>query len=245
MSLLAIIIFISLVESAVSFAGGILAIFNAEKVKKAAHFIVSFATGALLGVALLELIPEALEMGAAETILPFVLGGFILFFVLEKLLFWYHCHDGNCPVHTYAYLILWGDFLHNFIDGVMIALAFLVDWRLGFFTAAAVAFHEIPQEIGDFGILIRGGLSVRRALFYNFLVALSVVLGAFLTYVFGAALKPYLPFLLAIVAGNFLYVAAVDLMPELHEASKPSHTFLQIFLLISGVLIVMAPDFLF
>lgn len=245
MTLFSYILLASLAESLVSFAGGFLVIFNEEKVKRATHFVVSFAIGALLSVSLLDLIPGAVELSSLSTVMPWVLAGIILFFVLEKLLFWYHCHGGVCPVHTYTYLILWGDFLHNFIDGVIIALTFLVDVKLGILATAAVIFHEIPQEIGDFGILLQGGFERKKALFYNFLVSLSTVAGAMLTYVFGGFLESVLPLALALVAGNFIYIATTDLMPELHESTKLSHGLLQLGLIIAGVIIVILPEFLF
>ena len=245
MPLFAIILLASFVESLVAFVGGVLAIFNEEKVRRAMHFIVSFAVGALLSVSFLELIPEAIEMSTAESALLWVLVGIILFFVLEKFLFWYHCHDGKCPVHTYTYLILWGDFLHNFIDGVIIALAFLADVKLGVLTSIAVIFHEIPQEISDFGILIHGGFSRAKALVYNFLVALAVMAGALLTYALGSLLEPLLPIALAVVAGNFIYLAATDLMPELHEATSFRHGLIQVVFIVLGAILVIAPEFLF
>ncbi|TSC78156.1 MAG: zinc/iron permease [Parcubacteria group bacterium Gr01-1014_33] len=265
MTPLVMIMLASIAESVVSFAGGALAIFEEERIRRGAHFIVSFAIGALLGVAFLELIPEAIKMagdlgtdsligneivhvinfGAVELVLSFVLAGIFLFFVLEKFLFWYHCHDGHCPVHTYTYLILWGDFLHNFIDGIIIALAFLADPRLGIFTTMAVIFHEIPQEIGDFGVLIHGGMAQSRALLYNFFVSLSTILGAVLTYIFGAFLEPILPIALALVAGNFIYLAATDLMPELHESTRLRHSLAQLLFISIGVLLVVMPHFIF
>lgn len=245
MPLFAIILIATFVDSLVAFVGGALAIFNEEKVRRAVHFVVSFAVGALLGVSLLELIPEAIEMSSPDFVLPLVFGGILLFFTLEKFLFWYHCHGGECPVHTYTYLILWGDFLHNFIDGVIITFAFLADIRLGMITTVAVMLHEVPQELGDFGVLIHGGLSRRKALFYNFLVALSVMLGAVLTYLFSSVLEPLLPIGLALIAGNFIYLAVSDLMPELHEATGLKHGLIQITFIILGALLVIAPEFFF
>lgn len=244
MPLFATIILAALAESIVSFSGAALVIFKEEKVRRAAHFIVSFAVGALLGVSFLELLPEAIEMSSVGAILPWTLVGIILFFILEKFLFWYHCHDGNCPAHPYTYLILWGDFIHNFIDGIILALAFLADIKLGVLTTIAVIVHELPQEIGDFGTLVHGGFSRRRALKYNFLVSLSTIVGASLTYAFGGFLEPFLPFALALVAGNFIYIASSDLIPELHESTKFSHSVAQIFFIAAGVLLVIAPEFL-
>lgn len=244
MTLLGAILLSALAAALVSFVGGVLAIFNEEKVRRATHFIVSFAIGALFSVALLDLLPEAAQMSSLEKILPYVLGGVLLFFILEKFIFWYHCHDGTCPVHTYSYLILWGDFLHNFVDGIILALTFMADIRLGFLTTLAVILHEIPQEIGDFGILIHGGFSRARALWYNFLSATSVIVGAVITYVIGPILEPFLPFGLALTAGAFIYLAAVDLMPELHESARFSHSVIQIVFIIFGALLVIAPEFI-
>ena len=245
MPLFLIIFIASFLESLVAFVGGALAIFNEEKVRRAAHFVVSFAIGALLGVSLLELIPEAIKMSSVEAVFPWVFGGILLFFILEKFLFWYHCHGGVCPVHTYTYLILWGDFLHNFIDGVIMALAFLADIKLGIITSVAVIFHEIPQEIGDFSLLMHGGFTRARALWFNFLSASSVMIGAVLTYLFGNTLEPFLPFGLALIAGNFIYLASTDLMPELHESTGFSHSIAQILFIIIGALLVIAPEFIF
>lgn len=244
MNLFVTIVIVSLLEACVSFVGGLFAIFQKERIQKITHFLVSFAVGALLGVSFFELIPEAIEGNSAHTILPFVFAGILLFFILEKFLFWYHCHGKECPVHTYTYLILWGDMLHNFIDGVIITLAFLVDIKVGIAASLAVIFHEIPQEISDFSILLHGGLSFKRAFFYNFLVALSVIVGALITYVLGEALIPLLPFALALIAGNFIYLASTDLMPELHEKSGAAHSIGQIFLIVLGALLVVVPEFL-
>ncbi len=245
MSLLLIIFLASFAESLVSFIGGILAFLSAEKIRRFAHFVVSFAIGALLSVALLHLIPEAAEMSSLGTVMPYVLGGIIFFFILEKFLFWYHCHEGECPVHTYNYLILWGDFLHNFIDGTIIALTFMADVRLGVLATVAVIFHEIPQEIGDFGTLLHGGFSKRKALIYNFLVSLSTILGALLAYLLGGFLGSYIPIALAIVAGNFIYLASTDLMPELHESTNFKHGFVQTVFIVLGALLVIAPEWIF
>ncbi len=245
MSLLLSIFLASFAASLIAFVGGGLAIFNEEKIRRLTHYIVSFAIGALLSVAILDLIPEAAELGSLKGILPYVLAGILLFFVIEKFLFWYHCHEGECPVHTYSYLILFGDFLHNFIDGVIIAISFLVDMRLGILTTIAVILHEIPQEISDFGILVHGGFSRAKALIYNFLSATSVIFGAVLTYWAGAFFEPFLPFGIALTAGAFIYLAAVDLMPELHEATGFRHGVIQLALMVFGAVLVILPGFFF
>lgn len=243
MPLLGQILTAAFIVSLISFMGASL-IFNEERVRRFAHFILSFAIGALFGVSFLELIPEAVRNGSIDAAMLFVLLGILLFFILEKLLVWYHCHEGKCPVHIYTYLNLTGDFLHNFIDGVIIAVTFLVDIKLGIATTVAIALHEIPQEIADFGILVQGGLSYRRALFYNFLTGLSALIGAGLAYYFSSFFTPYLSIALALIAGNFIYIAAIDLMPELHELTTFSHSLIQLILIILGALLVIAPGFI-
>lgn len=248
MTLLVTILLASLAESLVSFSGGLLAFFNAEKIRRFSHFAVSFAIGALLSVSLLELIPEAAEKSSLGFIMPFVLGGMIFFFVVEKFLSWYHHHEGREKVHevrSYAYLILWGDFLHNFIDGVIIALTFMADFRLGLVTTLAVILHEIPQEIGDFGVLLHAGFSRWKALCYNFLVSLSTIFGAIIAIgLRGVLPEAFIPAALAVIAGNLIYLAASDLMPELQESVGVSHTLGQLALIILGAILVIAPEFI-
>lgn len=247
MPLFAIIILASLAESVVSFSGGVLAFLNAQTIKRFTHFAVSFAVGALLSVSLLELIPEAAEESSLESIMPYVLAGMIFFFIVERFLSWYHHHEGReegQEVKSYAYLILWGDFLHNFIDGVIIALTFTADFRLGVITTVAVILHEIPQEIGDFGVLLHAGFSKFKALVYNFLASLSTVLGAVIAvFLRGSLPEEFIPVALAVIAGNFIYLAASDLMPELKEKAGAAHTFGQIALIILGAVLVILPEF--
>lgn len=233
-------------QALVSFSGTLLAIFNESRIKQLTHFIVSFAVGALLGVALLDLIPEALELGGMEfkALSFYAFGGIIFFFVLEKFFLWRHNHEGALARESYTELILWGDFLHNLIDGAILALTFMVDVRIGIATTIAVIFHEIPQEISDFGILIHGGLTRARAILYNFLVSLSTIAGALITFAAGSTIEPLLPYALAITAGNFIYIAVADLIPELHESTSLRHTALQILFMGLGALLVVAPEYI-
>jgi len=142
--------------------------------------------------------------------------------VLEKFFYWHHCHDKDCPVHTFTYLSLIGDAIHNFIDGTIIAASFLVNFSLGISTTLAVVFHEIPQEIGDFSILIYGGIEKRKAILLNFLSALSAFLGALFVYFFTQQTAGLVAYFLPLAAGNFLYLAGTDIIPELHEKGKGS-----------------------
>jgi zinc and cadmium transporter len=194
-----------------------------ELINRLVLSLVAFAAGTMLGSAFLHLLPEALEQSTAQTVFLSLLAGFVLFFAIERLLHWRHCHteDGKCPVHAFAYLNLIGDALHNFMDGLLIAASFVASPALGWSTAVAIATHELPQEIGDFAVLLHSGMSRGRALFLNFVTALTAVLGAVLGY-FLISSYSLLSIILPITAGGFIYIATVDLVPELHKASGAS-----------------------
>lgn len=239
MTLLAIIL-ASLAESLISFLGAFAVIVRESLAKTFAHRVLGFAIGALLGVTFFDLLPEAIAGIGVEAALRWTIVGIVAFFILEKFLLWYHCHDEVCDVHAYRYLVLVGDAAHNFFDGVALALAFLVSAPLGVATTAAILLHEVPQEIADFGLLIRGGYSRLRALWYNFLISLSTILGALLTYALGASFTSFLPYALAIIAGNFLYLALSDLLPETHERTDAGHFIGQAGLMVAGLLLMYA-----
>jgi len=184
---------------------------------KALILIVGFAAGGLMGGAFLHLLPEALELGKPANIFLYTLIGFSAFFLMERYLHWRHCHNGVCDVHIFTYLNLIGDGIHNFTDGLIIAASFVTDVRLGIVTTLAVIFHEVPQEIGDFGILVYGGFSKFRALLCNFLCALAAILGALIGYALSNIASGVPVFLISFTAGGFIYIAASDLIPELHR----------------------------
>lgn len=211
--------------------------------------LVSFAIGALLGAAFLALLPHALTAGVeAHAISGTVLLGILLFFFLEKMVLWRHCHHDHCEAHAVdlveakekaaGKLILIGDGIHNFVDGVLIAAAFLTDTHLGVVTALAVITHEIPQELGDFAILLQGGLSRGRAFFYNILSALTSVFGGILAYFFLSSVQGVTPFLLALAAASFIYIAVADLIPGLHRRLEIKETIQQVILIMSGVAVI-------
>jgi len=179
--------------------------------------LVGFAAGGLIGGAFLHLLPEAVEQSGSSRAFFYSLVGFTSFFLMERYFYWRHCHEGVCDVHTFTYLNLIGDGLHNFTDGLVIAASFVTDFRLGVVTTIAVIFHEIPQEIGDFGILVYGGFSKSRALLFNFICALSAVLGAVIGYALSTVTQNISLFLISFTAGGFIYIAASDLIPELHK----------------------------
>ncbi|HUL10585.1 MAG TPA: ZIP family metal transporter [Methylococcaceae bacterium] len=213
---------------------------------------VSFALGALLSVAFLDLLPHAVEnVGVAKVqgLFATVLIGLLSFFLLEKLLLWRHCHTTDCEAHIHmdehshqpaGTLIVLGDGIHNFVDGVLIAAAFLTDLNLGIVTSLAVAAHEIPQEVGDFAILLQSGCSRPKAFFYNMLSSLGTVLGGVLAYFSLENVHEVLPYFLALAASSFIYVSVADLIPTLHKKTHAEATVQQMALIVAGVLLIGA-----
>ena len=198
---------------------------------------ISYAVGTLLGVALLALLPQALEQLPAATALGTLLGGVLTFFLLEKLVIWRHCHDeGECRVHSSAAsLVIVGDAFHTFVDGAVIAAAVVTSIPLGITTALAVAAHEIPQEVGDVAILLRAGYSKWRAFMLNLLSGLGGVLGAVAMLTASQVVPNLLPYVLAFAAGNFLYIAMADLIPDLHRGGIQGDAVRQLLLISAGV----------
>lgn len=198
--------------------------------------LISYATGTLLGAAFLGMIPASLEQAPTREVLAAVLAGIVMFFVLEKLVLWRHCHDSDCDVHGQAApLILIGDAFHNFVDGVVIAAAFLTSVPLGVGTAIAVIAHEVPQEIGDFAILLESGYSKIKALILNTLSAVTTLPGAVLAYFWLAEARLLVPYVLALSAASFIYIATADLVPNLHRKGRMSDSVTQVALLLAGI----------
>jgi zinc and cadmium transporter len=235
-------------------AGTFLAL-PAKQREGALPHLVSFATGALLGAALLALIPHAVIGAGSDRVHQVgiaLIAGIALFFVLEKFLLWRHCHDDHCDEHTvvddhaHAHarkkasgsLVLIGDALHNVLDGVLIAAAFLTDTHLGIVTALAIMAHEIPQEVGNFAVLLHSGVSRRSALALNLLTSLTAVIGGVIGYfALGTALS-VLPFALGVAAASLLYVAVADLIPGLHRRVDPRSSVMQVLLIGCGIAII-------
>ncbi|UCD14403.1 MAG: ZIP family metal transporter [Thermoplasmatales archaeon] len=200
--------------------------------------LVSLSAGVLMGGAFLHLMPEAVEGSQGADILVFVLVGFILFFIIEKFLHWRHCHNGKCDVHTFHYMNLIGDSVHNFIDGLIIAASFFVSTSLGITSAIAIAAHEIPQEIGDFGVLIYGGFKKKRAIVLNFAVATTVIVGGGVGYIISKSIEQAVIFLIPFAAGGFIYIAATDLIPEIKKELDIKKSMATILVFICGILIM-------
>jgi zinc and cadmium transporter len=198
--------------------------------------LISYATGTLLGAAFLGLLPHALDNAPAASILPTVLVGILAFFLLEKIVIWRHCHNAECEKHaTAGPLLLIGDALHNFIDGIAIAAAFIASIPIGISTALAIFAHEFPQEVGDFAILLESGYSRRRALTYNTLSSLSTLPGAVLAYYFLMEVQKFTANIMALSAASFIYIAIADLIPSLHRQTDLRHAINQFALIMAGV----------
>jgi zinc and cadmium transporter len=230
------IIIASLFISLISLVGVVALSFRKDFLNKIVFILISISIGALLGGAFLHLIPEALESGAG--FFYFILIGFFSFFIIEKIFHWRHCHKNNCKVHSFAYINLLGDSIHNFIDGIIIAAGFLTSPFIGLSTTIAIALHEIPQEFGDFGVLIYAGFSKKKALFYNFLTALTALFGGILGYYFLSFFENTMSYLLLFAAGGFIYIAASDLLPELKKVESLRHTLINFLAIIIGILII-------
>jgi len=252
MSLLVWIILFCFIGGALSVLAAALFLIIPERLQT--HLVphlVSFAIGALLGAAFLALLPHAMENSQnidAHIITMTVLFGVLGFFLLEKTVLWRHCHSAECEAHVPEHLprenraagslILIGDGLHNFVDGVLIGAAFLTDVHLGIVTSVAVAAHEIPQEVGDFAVLLHSGFSRRKALVYNLISSLTTILGGILAYASFSGVDSILPYVLAIAAASFIYIAVADLIPGLHKQVRPVETLQQLILIFSGVFVI-------
>ncbi|MDQ3880698.1 MAG: ZIP family metal transporter [Chloroflexota bacterium] len=229
--------------SGVSLIGAVTLVLRPGALSRSLPTLIAFAAGALLGDAFLHIIPELAESEAGlDLFASFALiGGIVLFFILEKILHWHHAHvptEDPRLLHPVAATNLLGDALHNFIDGGIVAGAFLLSPGLGLATALAVALHEIPQELGDFGILIHAGLQPRRALGLNLLVALTAVAGAVVTLVVASEAAGFDRVLLPLTAGGFIYIASTDLFPELHKEPHPIRSAVQLTGVLAGVAVM-------
>jgi len=218
--------------------GGLVLLWREGIARKISLTLVSFAAGALIGAAFLDLLPEALDTLTYERVALTVIVGILTIFIFEKFLKWYHCHDQEvCDYHTFSSTVLFGDAVHNFIDGIVIAASFSVNVGVGIATTIAIFFHEVPQEIGDFGVLLHAGYSKAKVFFYNLLTAFTTVVGAMLGYLALSWATHYIGWLLAFAAGTFIYISVSDLLPELrHRSNKPD--ILHVAAVVAGVAVI-------
>ena len=232
---------VALIAGSVGSVGlaGLLLLLKDSRLQDISTYLTYLAGGTLLGSAFLGMIPEAITMLDSQTIFKFILAGILFFFVLEKIILWRTCRNIDCERHIKAAapMILVGDAFHNAIDGVVIAASFLTSTELGIFVSISIVFHEVPQELGDFGVLLKV-YSKRRALLYNMLSGSSAILAGIVAYYFMGTMKSLIPYALAFSASSFLYIALADLIPEMHQKTKLKESIIQILLIIVGVLII-------
>lgn len=231
-----LIVAASLTVSLLALIGALFLYWERITSQKVTLTLLSFAAGTMLAVSFLDLLPKALE-SAGENVNIFtpVLLGIVVFFFLERFVLWFHHHDETHGMHPSAILILLGDGLHNFIDGVAITAAFLVSPGLGFATTLAIAAHEIPQEIADFSVLVHGGMEKTKALFFNFISGLTALAGAILGFYFLEGLGGVVPLFLAFTAGMFIYIACSDLIPEIHKSAEKQKSWTQFLPFLLGI----------
>ncbi len=230
-----------LVVSLISLVGVFILFIRADKLKNILLFLVSFSTGALLGDVFFHLLPESVgKNGFNNKLATSILIGLFVFFVLEKFIRWRHCHIPTSAEHPHplGYMNLVGDAVHNFIDGMVIAASYLFGLPLGLATSLAVIFHEIPQEISDFSVLIYSGFSRQKAIFFNFFSAIFAILGCFFILLLGRLSEDFIFFLVPFTAGGFFYIAGSDLIPELHKEASAKKSVLQLLALLSGLAVM-------
>jgi len=239
MNILAYILLFTFLGSIVSLVGGILLLAKEKFALKISHFLTSFAAGTLLGTAFFDLLPEAQEAGEDKVdVFLWTLVGILIFFLLERFIH-HHGHGKNHEdTRSVVPLIIVGDSLHNFIDGIATAATFLISIPLGIVTSLAVAAHEIPQEIGDFGLMLNKGVPRKKVLLINFYSAMAALAGAILTYLARDSIQGLLPIILALTSGFFIYIAAANLIPEIHLKENQKIAFLETVMLFLGVLVV-------
>ncbi|HSA83522.1 MAG TPA: ZIP family metal transporter [Patescibacteria group bacterium] len=248
MSTLEYIILFTFLGSIGSLIGGVILLSKEKFALKISHFLASFAAGTLLGTAFLSLLPEAAHEAehSGTNIFLWTLGGIIFFFLVERFIHWFHHHDEYHESETahkkdsdsIIPLIIIGDTLHNFLDGIVIAATFMVNIPLGIATTIAIAMHEIPQEIGDFGLLLHKGLKRKTIIFINIFSAAAAFFGAIMTFMLGEVLEDYIAILLALTAGLFIYIASSDLIPEIHHEKRKNFAIIETLLLIIGIALI-------
>lgn len=248
MPVLIYIILFTVLGSLLGLLGGVILLRQKKLSHKLTHGLAAFAAGVLLGTAFLDLLPEAFhhfeELGIKEfetTVFLYALGGILLFFFLERFIHWFHHHHRNHDEEAtkpIVPLIVFGDGAHNFIDGVVIAATFMTDIQLGIITTLAIVAHEIPQEVGDFGLLLHAGVKKAKVFYYNLYSQLASVAGGIITFVIGSSVEGILPYLIAMTSGFFIYIALSDLVPDIHSENKRGFAVMESSLLVLGVLSV-------
>jgi zinc and cadmium transporter len=240
-------IFSVIIVSLISFLGAFTLAIKEKNLQKILIYLVSFSAGALFGDVFIHLLPEAIaENGLELSTSMYILGGIVASFLVEKIICWRHCHIPESEVHPhrFAYMNLFGDAVHNFIDGLILGASFLVSLPVGIATSVAIVLHEIPQEIGDFGVLLHGGFSKTKALFFNFISAATAIVGTILALILSAYMTNLNAFLIPFAAGSFIYIAGSDLIPELHKEGELKKGMLQLLIFMAGIAVMYSLTFL-
>lgn len=226
-----------IIVSLISLIGVFTLSFDQNKLYKFLIYFVSLSAGTLMGDAFIHLIPEAYKDNNSTPVSLYILAGILVFFILEKILHWRHCHEEPCEdhPHPFSYTILFGDALHNFIDGLIIGASYLISIPVGIATTTAVVFHEIPHEIGNFGSLVYGGFTVNKALLYNFFSALVAILGTVMVLFLNTNKLNPAAFLVPFAAGGFVYIAGTDLIPEMHKHTEVKKGIWQLLTFLVGI----------
>ena len=243
MDTLTYILVFTLIGSVVSLIGGVLLLIKQKFALSISHYLSAFAAGALLSAAFFDLLPEAAEhmeeLGVSVDIPLWTLTGVLAFFLIERFIHHHHSHSQEIEEKKSVIpLVIIGDIMHNFADGVAIAATFLISIPLGIVTSLAVAAHEIPQEIGDFGIMLHKGMARKKVLLINFYSSLAAMAGAFLTFIYKDKIEGFLPIILATTAGFFIYIALANLIPEIHNRENQKVAFWETIMLLVGVLVI-------
>lgn len=234
-----------IIVSALSVGGILLLSLKQTMLQRILMLLMAIAAGTFFGDAFIHLLPESAEDGFGVEISLAVLTGITVFFIVEKYIHWHHCHklDEGAHVHHFAIMNLLGDAVHNMIDGLVIGASYLISIPVGIATTIAVFIHEIPQEVSDFGVLVHGGFSKGKALFYNFLVALGAVLGVVIALVVGGQSEKIAHLMIPFAAGAFIYIGGADLIPELHRETSLRKSLVQLLAFIVGIAIMIALTF--
>lgn len=241
---LLLIVSATVIVSLLAFVGALSLRLSRRTLGKILPVLVAFSAGAMLSGAFFHLLAEALEVLATTTAFVILFIAFVLFFVIERFLHWHHCHTGECDTHPFTYLILFGDAVHNFIDGLIIAASFMVNAGFGVVTTLLIIGHEVPQELGDFGTLVHGGFSRKKALVFNFISQLTCIAGGLIGF-FLVGAQQFTVLILPFAAGGFIYIAASDLIPELHKETSLRKSMVAFAFFIIGIIFMFLIKFVF
>ncbi|VVB80221.1 Zinc transporter ZupT [uncultured archaeon] len=228
----------TILVSLISLIGIATFLLKEKNLKKIIEYLVAFSIGGLIGGAFFDLIPESLNELKSETVFIYLIIGIFIFFAIEKYFHWRHCHEQHCEEHSFAYSNLVGGAVHNFFDGISIAAAFLINFNVGIATTFAIVLHEIPHELGDFGVLMYAGFKKEKAIFFNLLTAFFSIIGGIIGFVLLSQISAIIPFVIALTAGGFIYISVSDLIPEIRKEVSMKKSLIHIVMIFLGILLL-------